>query len=107
MTTFSSLHPNHCRTCHGWGGQTFPGDWVPYGSTSTQLPSSFEPCPDCLEEYKCPWCGADLKSIPLTIDDGKSPPLTFTKLECTECAWVEGKPGEPISDIEPLDEEPL
>lgn len=34
----------NCPSCHGRG--TVPGDWVPYGSTSTQLPGAYCDCMD-------------------------------------------------------------
>jgi hypothetical protein len=54
---YQARYPNHCTTCQGWGGHNCPGDFVPYGSTSAQLPGSFEACPDCEEVNKCPRCG--------------------------------------------------
>lgn len=55
---WDAKYPEACTKCYGTGFITVPGDWVPYGSTSAQLPSTDEPCV-CEEKNLCPRCGAE------------------------------------------------
>jgi len=57
---YDLLYPNHCRKCHGWGVIVHPGDFVPYGETSAQLPPVSDSCGECVEEAKCPRCLTDI-----------------------------------------------
>ena len=57
---------------------TIPGDYVPYGNTSAQLPSSEDYCPKCAEGGMCPRCESQMEWHELEN------PEYFT---CSECGW--------------------
>lgn len=72
-------HPLYCRTCEGWGSTDDGWD------RDTGI-YNIDPCPDCIEEYRCPWCGSELQETA----DGE-------ELRCDnrECNWVESDDGMP------------
>lgn len=74
--------PKSCRKCDASGGMEV-SDRVPYGSTWVSMPST-EPCPECMEQGKCPRCGFTGMS-----EDWETP------TPCAQCGWQWGdKPGD-------------
>ncbi len=67
--------PKYCQTCVGTGELVYPGDCVPYGSTTARLPDNVEPCPDCTEKGICARCGGMLADA----ENGNGP--------CLVCGW--------------------
>ncbi len=51
---WSQMHPGHCRTCEG-RAVVGTGDM----DRDTGI-IDLEPCPDCVSEDRCPWCGREL-----------------------------------------------
>jgi RecJ-like exonuclease len=47
-----------CATCEGTGTIRVT-DWVPYGNGSVPM-RSYEACPDCLSNGRCPQCNGEL-----------------------------------------------
>lgn len=71
----------HCGRCEGWGG--FP--W--YDSDTGH--QDYDPCPDCLEQGKCPRCGYAV----ITEEEWD----TGNLVNCDTCGYVEGStPGAPL-----------
>lgn len=62
---WEAAHPGHCKVCGGAGRSVSPGSSVPYGSTYVSLPDDVDPCPACVEQGRCPWCGDT------NLDDGR------------------------------------
>lgn len=80
-------YPNFCRVCMGVGSLYQPGDWVPYGSTSAQLPGWDESCGECVEQGKCSRCRVQL--VNPEEYDFENP------LVCFQCGWHENpNPGD-------------
>ncbi len=80
IDAYQTQWPNFCHTCGGWGAfQTV--DSVPYGPGSVSMYGS-EPCGACIDEGKCPRCGAQALD-----EDGEN---------CASCGWNwEKTPGCP------------
>ena len=57
---WEAAHPKHCKTCNGNGLSVSRGSSVPYGATFVSLPDDVDPCSDCTEQGRCPWCGVEL-----------------------------------------------
>lgn len=51
---FVAAHPNFCAECEGWG---VVGSGNMDGDTGIV---DVGPCPKCLDDRKCPWCGMEL-----------------------------------------------
>lgn len=64
--------PDHCDTCNGEGGVSYPGSYWE--------PPDFDPCPECQEgeEIRCPRCGVKGE----TWDEKKE-----ESINCTKCGW--------------------
>jgi ribosomal protein L37E len=67
VDTFAVAHPNYCRRCGGWGST--PGRPAAYDDPG----DDGDPCPDCTEKGKCPWCGEMAVNEEVT--------------ECSSCGW--------------------
>ena len=80
--------PDHCPRCGGWGGHT----WY---DSDTGL-QDYDPCPECVEQGKCPRCGGGI--IAETYWDAGHFAV------CDNCSWIEATtPGEPPLVDEPCD----
>jgi len=54
--------PNYCRVCGGWGGTYSAYDPSPSGvSLSPGHMWEAEPCPECMDKFKCPRCAGQLE----------------------------------------------
>lgn len=74
--------PNHCKTCHGWGGFYSTYDPSPSGvSLGPGTMDDFDTCPDCSDRDLCPRCGVSL-------------PHDFVA-SCKACGWTTDTPGRP------------
>lgn len=86
--------PNACNRCDGWGGW---GGFDFYEDDTGY--SDFDPCPECLEEGRCPRCGGAV------IAEAYWDAGHFTN--CDHCSYVEGRTSgcsfteEPCACIEP------
>ncbi len=60
LAAYTLKWPNYCRICDGTGIVTSPGDWVPYGMGSAQLPDDAEPCSCAQDDGKCPRCNTPI-----------------------------------------------
>jgi hypothetical protein len=58
LAAWNEKHPNHCRTCGGWGGHEYYENQSPLGSGQVWLMRNWDTCPDCLDKGRCPICGA-------------------------------------------------
>lgn len=68
---YDAKYPNSCRKCQGMGFISWP---------ATRMdPGDSEPCADCMDEGKCPRCGAQ-------HDENWNMDETLTDV-CTECGW--------------------
>lgn len=83
---WEEMWPSHCKKCEGTGTGQGGGDWVDYGSTQVQLPSDPEPCPDCIENGKCPRCG---EVLDCSIDDFND--WLENERPCPLCGWHHGQ----------------
>ena len=86
--------PRYCRSCGGYGTMESGGDWVPYGSGNTRLPSYPEPCSTCGEAGLCPRCGEQV------AHDAESSENFFEgEAACPFCGWCWGKnPGDVLPE---------
>jgi hypothetical protein len=98
--------PNYCRNCGAAGGFYNPGVYrYPDGSGE---PPSFDECPNCVDESRCPRCGMDWK-VPLDILEELASDTDTIWLDtflfeesypCPCCGWAW---GEKEDDIRPPD----
>ena len=74
---WQAQHPNHCtgKGCHGAGV-------IDISDSSVGLYGT-EPCPSCVEQGKCPWCGKQTLNTVYDWDDD-------AKLSCRSCGWHTG-----------------
>lgn len=78
---FKSRFPAYCRTCKGWGASFGTYDPSPSGvSLSAGSMPDVEPCPDCVDNGRCPRCGKQLLSAD-QLDTGVGPE------SCPDCGW--------------------
>lgn len=56
---YDKRYPGYCRACHGWGGDFYSYDPSPSGvGLSAGSIQMGDPCPHCVEQDRCPRCGA-------------------------------------------------
>lgn len=99
LAEYDAKWPNACKHCAGTGLVHAPGDFVPYGSTSAQLPGCDEPC-RCEEAHQCPRCGAarvwhdDGNPNKDHAGEGWHEPCPQCGFKCIACGF-EGDEGRP------------
>lgn len=78
--------PNYCRKCRGWGGHMDSYDPSPAGvSLSAGRMYEFEPCPDCMDAFRCPRCGR--QALVENIDDTTVEIDDPEEARCLNCGW--------------------
>lgn len=76
-TAFALMWNDYCTTCNGLGGSVYYYDPSPAGiSLGSGWMEDFNPCPDCLEQGKCPRCG-------VVSENG----FADESGECPKCGW--------------------
>lgn len=81
-------YPDHCKTCEGAGTGFEGGDSVDYGSTRVSLPTYDVPCPDCLQEGRCPRCNQLMYD---SEDEIYWNEALENQTPCIHCNWNWGK----------------
>ncbi len=85
LAAFDQEHPGVCKKCGGWGALSYYEKVDEYGGYMAS-----EPCDECAENGKCPYCGAEWP----TADDAMEG-------ECPACGWSYDKAGSPAYPIRP------
>lgn len=93
---FARRYPNYCRKCGGAGGFMWHYDPSPAGvSLAGGYMVDAEPCPECVEQGKCPKCGHQHE-----ITDPVNPPFSDEDFACESCGYV------PLQDDPPPTAQP-
>ena len=80
LAAFEAQYPNYCRKC---GGEGYVNVVDALGPNKERVVQA-DFCPGCIEEGKCPLCGADIPDEQYE-EDG---PLT-----CGACGWTDATKG--------------
>lgn len=95
LAAYEREHPHYCRKCGGQGAKFVEYDPSPAGvSLSPGYMVDIEPCTECVEQGKCPRCGAsDLPWDEEAVWDAQD--------ACPHCGWAWGKNSDDYAPQQP------
>lgn len=85
LAAFAAQHPHYCRACGGTGVVRSTENGAPHGAGYWPMEME-EFCPACVEEGRCPLCGAEIPEESYTMPNTP---------RCPACGWQDNKAGQP------------